>query len=84
MKQGLDISGVRFRLGGRSAISTSNARRFKKFYFFGNLIGPIHYNKRTRKITSLTNPMLRNTIKSNIDYGYSTGINRNGCITLKV
>jgi hypothetical protein len=84
MKQGLDISGVRFRLGGRSAISSSNARRFKKFYFFGNLIGPRHYNKRTRKITSLTNPMLRNTIKSNIDYGYSTGINRNGCITLKV
>ena len=84
MKQGLDISGIRFRLGGRSAISSSNARRFKKFYFFGNLIGPRHYNKRTRKITNLTNPMLRNTIKSNIDYGYSTGINRNGCITLKV
>ena len=84
MKQGLDISGVRFRLGGRSAISSSNARRFKKFYFFGNLIGPRHYNKRVRKITSLTNPMLRNTIKSNIDYGYSTGVNRNGCITLKV
>lgn len=84
MKQGLDISGVRFRLGGRSAISTSNARRFKKFYFFGNLIGPRHYNKRTRKITSLTNPVLRNTIKCNIDYGYSIGVNRNGCITLKV
>lgn len=84
MKQGLDISGVRFRLGGRSAISTSNARRFKKYYFFGNLIGPRHYNKRTRKNTSLTNPVLRNTIKCNIDYGFSKGINRNGCITLKV
>jgi hypothetical protein len=84
MKQGLDISGVKFRLGGRSAISTSNARRFKKYYFFGNLIGPRHYNKRTRKNTSLTNPVLRNTIKCNIDYGFSKGINRNGCITLKV
>jgi hypothetical protein len=84
MKQGLDISGVRFRLGGRTAISTSNARRFKKYYFFGNLIGPRHYNKRIRKNTSLTNTVLRNTIKCNIDYGFSKGINRNGCITLKV
>jgi hypothetical protein len=28
--------------------------------------------------------MLRNTIKCNIDYGYSIGVNRNGCITLKI
>ena len=84
IKQGLDISGIRFRLSGRSAISASNARRFKKFYFFGNLIGPRHYNKRIRKNTSLTNPVLRNTIKCNIDYSSSIGVNRNGCITLKV
>ena len=84
MKQGIDITGIKFRLGGRIGISASNARRFKKFYFFGNLIGPRHYNKRTRKTTNLTNPILRNTIKSNIDYAYSVGVNRNGCITLKV
>jgi len=84
MKQGIDITGIKFRLGGRTGVSASNARRFKKFYFFGNLIGPRHYNKRTRKITNLTNPILRNTIKSNIDYAYSVGVNRNGCITLKI
>ena len=84
MKQGTDITGIKFRLGGRTGVSASNARRFKKFYFFGNLIGPRHYNKRTRKTTNLTNPILRNTIKSNIDYAYSVGVNRNGCITLKI
>lgn len=84
LKQGIDITGIRFRLGGRTGISASNARRFKKFYFFGNLVGARHYNKRRRKTTSLTNPVLRNTIKSNIDYGYSVGVNRNGCITLKI
>jgi hypothetical protein len=84
MKQGIDITGIKFRLGGRTGVSASNARRFKKLYFFGNLIGPRHYNKRTRKITNLTNPIIRNTIKLNIDYAYSVGVNRNGCITLKV
>ena len=84
MKQGIDITGIKFRLGGRTGVSASNARRFKKFYFFGNLIGPRHYNKRTRKVTNLTHPFLRNTIKSNIDYDYNVGVNRNGCITLKV
>jgi hypothetical protein len=84
MKQGIDITGIKFRLGGRTGVSASNARRFKKFYFFGNLIGPRHFNKRTRKITNLTNPILRNTVRSNIDYAYNVGINKNGCITLKV
>ena len=84
LKTGTDIRGLRLRLAGRTGMSASNSRSYKKYYLFGNLIGAQHNNKRTRKITSLSNPMLRNTIKSNIDYANSVGINRNGCLSLKV
>jgi hypothetical protein len=84
MKQSTDVTGIKIRLGGRTGISASNARRFKKLYFFGNLIGPRYYNYRTRKTINLTNPNLRNTLKANIDYSYSVGVNRNGSISLKI
>jgi hypothetical protein len=84
LKTGTDIKGLKFRLAGRTGMSASNSRSYQKYYLFGNLIGSQHNNKRTRKITSLSNPMLRNTIKSNIDYANSVGINRNGCLSLKV
>ena len=84
LKNHLDISGIKFKLTGRPGVIRSNVRSFSKTYFYGNLLGPRHFNSRTLKTTSLTNPILRGTIKSNIDYDYYTSKSNNGSITLKI
>jgi len=84
IKNNLDISGIKFKLTGRPGIIKSNVRSFTKTYFYGNLLGPRHFNSKTLKTTSLSNPLLRGTIKSNIDYAYYTSKSNNGSITLKI
>ena len=84
MKNHLDISGIKFKLTGRPGIIKSNVRSFSKTYFYGNLLGARHFNSKTLKTSSLSNPLLRGTIKSNIDYNYYTSKSNNGSITLKI
>jgi hypothetical protein len=84
MRRNLDISGIKFRLGGRSGIKRSNMRRFKKIKYFGNLMGPVHSSMKIRKNVSLYNPQIIGHIKSNIDYSYGWGITKNGCLSLKI
>ena len=84
LKNHLDINGIKFKLTGRPGVIRSNVRSFSKTYFYGNLLGPRHFNTKTLKTTSLSNPILRGTTKSNIDYDYSTSKSNNGSITLKI
>ena len=84
IKNHLDISGIKFKLTGRPGVIKSNVRSFTKTYFYGNLLGPRHFNTKTLKTTSLSNPLLRGTIKSNVDYNYYTSKSNNGSITLKI
>jgi hypothetical protein len=84
LKNHLDITGIKFKLTGRPGVIKSNVRSFSKTYFYGNLLGPRHFNSKILKTTSLMNPMLRGTIKSNIDYSYYTSKSNNGSITLKI
>jgi hypothetical protein len=84
LRRSIDISGVKFKLSGRSGIRRNNMRKFKKTKYFGNLIGPIHSSMRVKRNISLYNPQLIGHIKSNIDYSYSWGITRNGCLSLKI
>jgi len=84
MRNHLDISGIKFKLTGRPGVIKSNVRSFSKTYFYGNLLGVRHFNSKTLKMTSLSNPLLRGTIKSNIDYNYYTSKSNNGSITLKI
>jgi len=84
MKNHLDITGIKFKLTGRPGVIRSNVRSFSKTYFYGNLLGPRHFNSKTLKRISLTNPVLRGTIKSNIDYSFYTSKSNNGSITLKI
>ena len=84
MKNHLDITGIKFKLTGRPGVIRSNVRSFSKTYFYGNLLGPRHFNSKTLKKISLTNPILRGTIKSNIDYNFYTSKSNNGSITLKI
>jgi hypothetical protein len=84
VKNHLDISGIKFKLTGRPGVIRSNVRSFSKTYFYGNLLGPRHFNSKTLKKISLTNPLLRGTIKSNIDYDFYTSKSNNGSITLKI
>jgi hypothetical protein len=71
LRRSIDISGVKFKLSGRSGIRRNNMRKFKKTKYFGNLIGPIHSSMRVKRNISLYNPQLIGHIKSNIDYSYS-------------
>jgi hypothetical protein len=84
MKNHLDINGIKFQLTGRPGVIRSNVRSFNKTYFYGNLLGARHFNSKTLKTTSLSNSLLRGTIKSNIDYNYYTSKSNNGSITLKI
>ena len=84
IKNHLDISGIKFKLTGRPGVIRSNVRSFSKTYFYGNLLGPRHFNSKTLKTSSLSNPILRGTIKSNLDYNYCTSKSNNGSITLKI
>lgn len=84
IKKDLDITGIKFKLTGRPGVIRSNVRSFSKMYFYGNLLGPRYFNSKTLKTTSLSNPLLRGTIKSNIDYNYYTSKSNNGSITLKI
>ena len=84
MKNHLDINGIKFKLTGRPGVIKSNVRSFSKTYFYGNLLGARHFNSKTLKTISLSNPLLRGTIKSNIDYNYYTSKSNNGSITLKI
>jgi hypothetical protein len=84
MMRGVDVTGIRLRLGGRSPMATSNTRRFSKSYFYGSLIGARYYNKKMNTNTTIYSPISRGTIKSNIDYICKPGISKKGVITLKV
>ena len=84
LRRNLDISGIKFRLAGRSGIRRSNMRKFKRTKYFGNLMGPVHTNMIIKRNISLYNAQLTGKIKSNIDYSYGWGITRNGCLSLKI
>jgi hypothetical protein len=84
IKNYLDIGGIKFKLTGRPGVIRSNVRSFTKTYFYGNLLGPRHFNSKTLKTSSLSNYILRGTIKSNIDYDFYTSKSNNGSITLKI
>lgn len=84
MRRNLDISGIKFRLGGRSGIRRTNMRKFKKIKYFGNLMGPVHSSMKVKKNISLYNPQILGHIRSNIDYSCAWGITRNGCLSLKI
>jgi len=84
LNKSFDISGLKLRLSGRSGTRRNNLRSTYKNRIYGNLIGPIHYNKKTKKYITIPSQKIRGYLKSNIDFALKVSKSKNGALSLKV
>lgn len=70
LNKSLDISGLKFRLSGRSGTRRNNLRSTYKNRIYGSLLGPVHFNKNTSKYVTIPSQKIRGYLKSNIDFAF--------------
>jgi hypothetical protein len=78
-----DISGIKFKLVGRTQFSRSNQRSFYRSSIFGNLKSP-NYSNELIKPQAPYLPVYRGHIKANVDSSFRIISSSNGTISIKV
>jgi hypothetical protein len=84
LKRNSDISGIKFRLVGRTRFTRSNQRSFYKSSVYGSLMVTRHSSLKLIKPITPFIPMYRGHVKGNIDYNLSFSRSSSGTFSLKV
>jgi hypothetical protein len=79
----LDISGIKFRLDGRTQFSKSNKRSYPNSQVFGYLGSPKYIDRSLDTRTPFL-PLYRGQIKANLDYSKRVVITSKGTYSIKV
>jgi hypothetical protein len=82
--KGSDISGIKFKLEGRTQFSKSNQRSYYKTSLFGLFKSPSHFSKRLPRPLTPFMPLYRGYIKANVDSHVRPMISKNGTLSVKV
>jgi hypothetical protein len=82
--KGSDITGIKFKLVGRTQFSRSNQRSYYKTSLFGLFKSPSHYSNWLIKPVTPYLPLYRGCIKANVDSNVRPIRSSNGTISVKV
>jgi hypothetical protein len=84
LKKNSDITGIKFKLVGRTRFSRSNQRSLRKISLYGNFMSPHHSSLVLSKPITPFIPVVRGYLKGHIDSNLAISRSSSGSFSIKI